>query len=260
MHVFYQARKEKYFGNITVNNCYPPHLHREIELFYVIVGQIQLILDGTEYILNEGDFSFCFPNQVHQIKSIGHTRAQLSIFSPDFLSMYETEFLNYHPMKPVIYRHELSKECTMLITSLMNYNSDCCDLRIAHGYLTALTGILLESLHLVSNNSSTYPNSLHLLLSYINSHFTEQISLASISKELGMSTYYISHLFSDKIKTSFTSYLNQQRVGLALQLLKNPELSVTEVCYRSGFNSTRTFFRVFRDLVKITPLQYRKTH
>ena len=74
-----------------------------------------------------------------------------------------------------------------------------------------------------------------------------------------MTKYYISRLFNKKLHTTYSKYLNHLRLEYAVNLLKNTDMTVSAVAYESGFECERSFFRVFKDNMKITPLQYRKT-
>ena len=53
-------------------------------------------------------------------------------------------------------------------------------------------------------------------------------------------------------------YLNETRLGYATQRLENTDDTITEICMDSGFESQRTFNRVFKERYKVTPSEYRK--
>lgn len=258
MPTFYQIREEKFFTKTTVNICYPSHFHREVELLYVLKGQIQLQIDGKEYSMKEGDLSFCYPDQVHQITCLGETKVQLFIISPDFLPLFESDFFAFCPTCPIIHKKQMSEEYHRILYYLLQQLNQDYDLRIVQSYLSVLIGIVNKSLGLISNDSDN-ADTLSMILYHINQHFSESISLESVGKALGISPYYISHLFSQKLHITFMSYVNQQRVELATKLLKKNNMSVTEVCYQTGFGSIRTFFRVFKSNMNMTPLQYQKS-
>jgi AraC-like DNA-binding protein len=259
MHVFYQDRTNTYFTKITVNNCYPAHLHKEVELFYCLEGQLRIMIDGKEFLLNPGDISICFPNLVHSIESPGSSRALLSIIPMDFLSEYEKELLTMHPKEARIPASRFDEETSYLCKVLIKQVGSQEDLRITRGYLNSLIGLLLPKLELINNRMSSNQDSCKLILDYIQDHFMEDLTLSRVSKELGLSKYYISHIFSEKIKLPFPAYVNRERVSYAHKLLKNPELSITDICFRSGFNSTRTFYRAFQEEYHTSPLSMRKS-
>ena len=93
---------------------------------------------------------------------------------------------------------------------------------------------------------------------YIQQHANENLTLDSVSKELGISRSRLSHLFSQKLHINFRQFLNTIRVEKACQLLQEPMKSVKEVCFECGFESTRTFHRAFLQEQKMTPGEFRE--
>lgn len=260
MYGFYQARQEDFTCHTTFNNCYPPHLHKQTELIYMIKGKLKSTVDGLETVLSAGDMSICFPNLVHSTQSLGDSQAILIIFDTAFVEAFSNELLKSSPEIPFIKKSclpESAKSCFNMI--LQSYTARE-DLRISMGYLYLLLAAVLPHLNLISNKKTDLWDTCHLILEYINSHFTEDINLDSISKSLNISKYYISHIFSDKIKTSFPSYLNRCRIDYARNLLRSTSDSITEIGFNSGFNSSRTFYRTFRECYNQSPKEYRDKH
>lgn len=73
-----------------------------------------------------------------------------------------------------------------------------------------------------------------------------------------MSRYTISHLFGKRLNVNFCDYINAMRIRRACELLDSGKLSVTEVAYAVGYNSTRSFNRCFSKVKGCTPREYRK--
>lgn len=87
----------------------------------------------------------------------------------------------------------------------------------------------------------------------------EELSLKSLAEMVGVTTHQLSELINVKYAKSFTQYINNHRIEEAKHLLTNhPELSVLEIGYQSGFNSSSTFYRTFNRTVGIAPGNYRK--
>lgn len=258
MKFFYQKRNETYFSKITINNAYPAHLHREIELFYCKSGFVKVTVEGKQSVLFPGDLILIFPDQVHHIQTIGQSTALLCIFSVGFLGDFEHEFYNLHPEDSCVIAKKLTNESRYLLEQLEKQLTQPNHLSITRGYLTALIALLLADMKLIDNRVSNDMDSCKLILNYIHNHFTNELTLDLLSKELGLSKYHISHIFSNKLGMSFSSYVNQERAEYAQHLLKNRNLTITDVCFQSGFNSTRTFYRTFQEIYHMTPLQLRK--
>ena len=96
------------------------------------------------------------------------------------------------------------------------------------------------------------------LLLYLDTHYTEELSLESLSKEFGVSRFVLSRIFTEKLHTTFPDYVNSRRLDYARDLLLSTELSVTQIALDVGFGSSRTFFRAFHSAYHTTPGAYRR--
>lgn len=254
---FYQSRNENFYCQQTINNCFPAHLHKQVEILYVKEGHLKSTIDGKETILKPGDISISFPNIVHNTETIDYSKAILLIFDSSFVSAFSNELLKFYPENPFIINDGIS-DYSHYFDLLLNAYNNHEDSRILMGFLYILLGKINENLQLISNKNADLQNTCHLLLKYINNHFTEDISLDTLSKSLNVSKYYISHIFSNKIKTSFPTYLNHCRIDYAKNLLLNSDDSVTEIGFNAGFNSSRTFYRIFKESCDMTPSEFRE--
>lgn len=74
---------------------------------------------------------------------------------------------------------------------------------------------------------------------------------------LGFSPYALSRAFSSVLHTNFNGYLNGIRLSYARERLENSDRPITEIALDSGFSSLRTFNRVFREQLSMSPREYR---
>ncbi|MBD1910285.1 MULTISPECIES: AraC family transcriptional regulator [unclassified Leptolyngbya] len=95
-------------------------------------------------------------------------------------------------------------------------------------------------------------------LDYINAHLSENVSLAEIATELGMSQYYFCRLFKQSTGITPHAYLIQQRIELSKQLLKQKESTVNDVAIACGFANPSHFARCFRRSTGVSPKQFRQ--
>ena len=87
--------------------------------------------------------------------------------------------------------------------------------------------------------------------------FKEDINLDTMAKELCVSKYVLSRIFSSTFHTNFNQYLNEQRLNYAVSMLEYTDWSITDICLESGFQSQRTFNRAFQEKYKKTPREYK---
>ena len=102
-------------------------------------------------------------------------------------------------------------------------------------------------------------STLHSILEFCSAHFTEEISLETVAASLHLSRCYISHLFSQTLKTTLPEYVHSLRLSDAARLLRQTDQNVTRIALDLGFGSLRNFNRVFLKQIGMTPTEYRQS-
>lgn len=86
-----------------------------------------------------------------------------------------------------------------------------------------------------------------------------ELDLLSLSELLGLTHYQLSELINTRLGKSFSRYLREQRVEAAkAQLLNEPKATVLGIGLEVGFSSQSNFYEAFREIVGMTPGQFRK--
>lgn len=93
---------------------------------------------------------------------------------------------------------------------------------------------------------------------YIQGHYTENLTLNQIAQNIGISSYYLGRLFKENTSRTPRSYLENIRVRKAVHLLKTTDLSIIDICYEVGFQSASSFYHAFQKQTQYTPQEYRK--
>ena len=93
---------------------------------------------------------------------------------------------------------------------------------------------------------------------FVNSHYSECISIRETAESVRISPSYLSHLYKDGLGITFTEYLSGVRIDAAKEMLRYAEKSVSEVAAAVGFDDTSYFTRIFKRYVGVSPKQYQK--
>lgn len=93
---------------------------------------------------------------------------------------------------------------------------------------------------------------------YLLGHYAEEVTLESISSELGYSRTYFSKLFKRLFGMNFVAYLTNLRIEEAKRLLEKENLGIQEVAARTGFRGNAYFSSTFRRLTGQTPSEYQE--
>jgi AraC family transcriptional regulator len=104
------------------------------------------------------------------------------------------------------------------------------------------------------------PHKLRRAVEHISEHLEQEqdISLAVVAEEVGMSYYHFSRSFKQSIGLSPINYITRQRIERAKRLLGETELPISEIALRTGFSSQSHFTTSFRRLAGVTPSSFRR--
>lgn len=94
-------------------------------------------------------------------------------------------------------------------------------------------------------------------LSYMAEHYSEQMTLEDVAKNVGLSTNYFSALFHQVVGVSFREHLCRIRVEESKQLLLSTDYSLTDIAIAVGFADQSYFCKVFKRIVGMTPGKFR---
>jgi len=233
------------------------HLHEDIELLYVIRGRGTTLCNGVRYDLCDGDMFVSFPNQVHHHVNFENGEYILLIIKPSRLLSYANVFFDNEPMSSVINIKEDEDDNILFLlkTALYEYLRDGYS-TVIESYLTTFFGKLLKHYEIKKQNVSR--NKVMKILNYCSLNYKENISVDDVANALSISRSTVSHTFGNQLKVGFCDYINMLRLVEARELLRNSDLSITEIAQNTGFETIRTFNRAFLKERGISPSQYRK--
>ena len=260
------------------------HSHYEAELKYIVKGKYRVISEGNVYDLEEGDIWIGFPFVEHSFEDVGDNVVMLAIFSPDDVGALSKLLSGCRPEYPVVnlselppgFGDELVRIAQLWMTTVnRKYNSPDFwdkvveDVRFRKfsvsrenvlAYLSAAVGELLGAMKL-KPIESTRIDSIQRIMRYCTENILDpELSMQKLSSAIGLSRSQISRLMSQMMKMSFPKFLHSIRINKARRLLRYTEKPITEIAFECGFMSQRSFNRVFRSIIGITPTEYRGSH
>ena len=108
------------------------------------------------------------------------------------------------------------------------------------------------------NLGSRHRSKLQKTLNYIHDHAEDPLALEDMAVMCGTSTTYFCHLFKRETGMTFVKYLSDLRLQNACELLLRTGQTVTEICYRVGFNDYSHFSRRFKKYTGFSAAHYRR--
>lgn len=235
---------------------------RELDLFLigaVVSGRGELTVDGENLTLVKGDCFFIDCRRPHSYKSSdsepwelmwihfnGSTSQQYyDFFASNSKNIFRPPFFDkvVSDISKIIELHEKNKQNAELFTSK---------------YIVDLLTISLT----VNNSQQQYDSALKQKLaavnSYIEDHFTEDISLEKLSSEFYISKYYLTREYKHIYGKTIFQHIITARINYGKKLLRFSDKSVEEIAHLCGFNDQSYFARQFKKSENLTCFSYRK--
>ena len=247
---------------------YEMHDHSAIEIVLTLEGSVSYTIDNTVYQVHKGEVLIIPPDTLHSLNMEEGSSRYLFLFEPEaIMTMRDIKSMAIYFSKPFHLRdgsdaHVRIRE--LLLRARESYekrellwNTICysCILRIyavlAQRYMIGIRPRIGE----VARNMDS--EVINAVMTYINNHYRDGLSLDDVAKFAGFSRCYFSRSFKRHTGYSFKDYLCQKRLQVAMDLLIRTDSSMRDVAVESGFGSVASFNRAFRENKGCTPTQYR---
>jgi AraC-like DNA-binding protein len=132
-----------------------------------------------------------------------------------------------------------------------------------------LTGILqqlaLAEEYTLLNSQVTLPTTirkvhvrLQNIFNYVEQNFQEEINIKKVADIAHLTVPAFCNYFKKIMNITFTDFINQYRIEQACILLQQDK-AIGEVCFECGFNNVPYFNKVFKNIIKKTPSEFKKT-
>ncbi|MGI6326816.1 MAG: helix-turn-helix domain-containing protein [Saccharofermentanales bacterium] len=250
------------------------HWHTEVEFVLVKEGSLGLGLNSGYHVLEAGDMAMLGHGDIHYYDSKDRDSTVLIIvFRPEMLrGLMDIDQMTL--ANTIISRKTCNndfdrvaadglRDCFNVIYHEINNKGNAYE-TIVRGRLAELSSRFLRICPESSANLESgllghgSKRLLQKAIRYINENYEQEITLNDISSHLNISPFYFSRLFSMSIGLTFKRYLNTLRVDKAHRLITASNRPITEIAFECGFNSIRTFNRVFSEIRGSTPSSLRQ--
>lgn len=260
MAVLVEQRTERRFSIGPANVYpYPSHMHNAMEIVILRRGSLTMTVNGERFTLEPDTAIVVFPGVIHSYENASEDAQGLFVgVTPDLIEEYRNAMSTLQPVNPTIRLSDCEADLETAVSRLESFIGREPAHPLTQAYIHLLLACLIQKLELVPPDEQNRNTLLQDVIRYMQEHSRENLSLNSVAKEIGISQSHLSHLFSQKLHIHFRQLLNTIRIEKACRMLHDPARSVKEVCYECGFESTRTFHRVFMAEQKMTPGEYQK--
>jgi AraC-like DNA-binding protein len=254
------------------------HFHEECQLAYIIKGSGKRVVGDAVAHFDENELVFIGSNVPHVWYNTGKKQSakrsmrsiSLSLFiSPQKFLAYSAEFGDTKKLEQLFKKAQrgmfiFGKSKLNLISLLMEAQKETgiqhiiTLLKIIQALTVTKEYDLLASSGYTNNFQNSENSRMNDVYGFLMKNFTKNISLAEVAGIAAMNPHSFCRFFKSRTQKSLIAFVNEIRIGHACKLLNNPDLSITQIAYDSGFNNVSNFNRFFKIIKKTSPRQYRK--
>lgn len=240
------------------------HMHNDrLELVYVYKGEGIHRIGDNLYHVQAGDLSIFNSAMLHD--ELASADYGMSFFNCGISDIkvpgLAENCLIGNNFNPVLHCGELSWSVENIFKQMKYYLSEGKEGAegICQYLMKSLLCIIMKQLPLKYNKNNSEDNELIIKVkSYIDEHYFEKLTFESLCQILHISESFLSHKFKQVTGFSPIQYITRRRIGKAQTLLISSDNSITEIGALVGYENTSYFNMLFKKIIGMTPLEYRR--
>lgn len=248
------------------------HYHPEIELIFVCGGSGKRQIGSNISYFSDGDLVLIGSNLPHCGMTNENTNNDYEMvlqFKPDFLGdsiweipeMQKIVSLLERAKAGIVFSDQLKKNVGKKIVEMHELSS----LERLLKFLEIIEILARTQEYKILNAGKYYLQTqiednerINVIFNYVKDHFKDPITLEEVANLAAMKVPSFCRYFKKITNKTFTQFVNEYRITHALKLLAEQPLSITDVCFESGFNNFSYFNKTFKEYMQKSPSQYRK--
>ncbi len=240
-------------GLSNFEDCYK-NRYKRIEdmksLFYLKAGEYEITKNKGEDLDIEG---YVFKEQLLELINYSIASGNEDLFNRSFdllfLEMYNKK-ISKRALKEIvkILFENIGLESKLVIDQIYN-------IATFERYIKEKYWHKLQLIKDKQKNTLSLP--IFQLMIYIKKNYEKDYSLSNYAQTMNLSYTHLSRMFKKETGLRFSEYLNQIKVNQAKLLLLEEKYSIKSISEKSGFRGYNYFFKVFKDIEGLTPIEYK---
>lgn len=248
------------------------HAHDYYQLWYIFKGSCDHTIDNRKIHLTSGDIIIIPPYSYHSMYNGTDNLIVIGIdFTDSFLekASSDDEKISLSSINPIVLSQMNISSVFSIDRQIEGLILECFNEYMQKNtfYKTIIKGNIIKLVICVNRMSdiNTHKESSHRyivneILKYIQNNLSKQIKIEDLCALTNSSPSLIGQCFKKETDKTIIEYVNTLKIDKAKQLLKESDLTITNISYDLGFNDMAYFNRVFKKLTGNSPNNYRKKH
>ena len=244
------------------------HFHQDIELFYVLEGEVDVNVEKKISHLRSDDIYVVNANRRHSFSSgDGETLVLRLLISYQLVSEGAPNGEAIFWCDSSVADSDKYARLRRLLRQILRHYVESRSYVDSYGYLADCYAVLeyltvhymLRPSDLQKNeDGDRYEERLRQINHYIYNNYDQPISMKELSEKLYLSNGYLSRFFKKNYGMSFAGYLTNVRIFHAADDLIYTDEPITRIAYNNGFTSAALFNKVFKKSYGQTPSEFRR--
>ena len=238
-----------------------PHTHNHMELFFIVGGKGQFLIEDQLYPVDSNNLVIINPNVTHTEVSLNAQPLEYIVLGIEGIELATSGTSNGQFNILDHYESaEISGCLRNILREMEQRNTGYED--VCQAFMEILIIRLMRSTALaVPAEPQTISTNRQCasVRRYIDLHFKEALTLEQLANESHMNKFYLSHSFKQVYGVSPINYMISKRIEESKYLLAETDLSMFQIAQLLGFSSLSYFSQVFRRTQNMSPIEYRKS-
>lgn len=246
----------------------PWHWHEALELNFVVQGRVRVLTTGGSRDFRAGQGFFMNSNVLAAMEDLGGCVMESHLFHPVFLSghfksVFETRYLNPVTQNRSIVLVPL-EGTTPNQTRLLRKLRQLAGLEHreaefqTRNLLSEIWLLLLDEIKTLDTAPPKNQERILSMMAFVWDNLEEKLTLEDIAGAASVSSRECLRCFRESIGQSPMEYLIHCRIDAGKKLLKDTNLSITDIALKTGFNSAAYFAKLFKRTTGKTPSAFRE--
>ena len=238
-----------------------PHTHNHMELFYIVGGRGQFLIQDQLYPVNANNLVIINPNVPHTEVSLNAQPLEYIVLGIEGVELASSEHSNGRFSMLDHFESVEISGCLRNILREMELKSTGYE-DVCQAYMEILIIRLMRSTALsvpAQPQQISANRQCAAVKRYIDQHFKETLTLDQLAEEAHMNKFYLSHAFKQEFGVSPINYLISCRIEESKYLLAETDLSISQIAQLLNFSSPSYFSQVFRRTQGVSPVEFRQS-
>lgn len=288
-HLLSTMKKNDIFGEFLENSqllifkharysTTPFHMHDFIEMNYVYSGTIEMVINGQQIRLKQGDFCILDTNVVHKISKPDEKDILINFlmkkeyFSTAMLSRLSSNSVISKFAVDALSESQKHNQFILFETENNEFLVDAVEGLLLHYYFPAfysketidaymiiIFSELLKAFQEKQSRRYKEANQHYIvdILAYIEKNF-DTCTLKEVAQTFGFNTSYLSRYIKKNAGLSFIEIIQDIRLKKACVLLENSSMTIDEIAQQVGYRNLTFFYEKFRQSFGMSPKDFRE--